>query len=71
MEYMYSLTNHGIHVLIKIDKTTGNNRVYIHVTFGGIFTIRQGLTSRPLHGKTALTITNITLWNSSKITIND
>ena len=42
---MYSLTKHRIHALIKIDKTcwkiaTGNNRVYLHVTFGGIFTIQ-------------------------------
>ena len=58
---MYSLTKHRIHALIKIYKTcwkiaTGNNRVYLHVTFGGIFTIQQGLISCPLHGKTALNI---------------
>ena len=63
---MYSLTKHRINVLIKIDKnfwksTTGDNRVYLHVTFGGIFTIQQGLISCPLHGKTTLKISNITL----------
>ena len=63
---MYSLTKHRIHALIKIYKTcwkiaTSNNRVYLHVTFGGIFTIQQGLISCPLHGKTALKILNITL----------
>ena len=50
----------------SIDKTfwkiaTGNNRVYLHITFRGIFTIHQGLISCPLHGKTALKISNITL----------
>ena len=39
---------------------TGNNQVYLHITFRGIFTIRQGLISCPLHGKTALKISNIT-----------
>ena len=63
---MYSLTEHRIHVLINIDKpcwkiATGNNHLYLHVTFGGIFTIQQGLISCPLHGKTALKILNITL----------
>ena len=63
---MYSLTKHRIHVRIKVDKTywkiaKGNNRVYLHVTFGGIFTIKQGLIRCPLHGKTALKIVNITL----------
>ena len=63
---MYSLTKHRIRVLIKIDKTfwksaTGGNWVYLHVTFGGIFTIQQGLVSCPLHGKTALKISNIAL----------
>ena len=43
---------------------TGNNRVYLHITFGGIFTIHQGLISCPLHWKTALKILNITFWNS-------
>ena len=57
------------HLSYSIGKTcwkiaTGNNRVYLHVTFGGIFTIQQGLISCPLHGKTALKISNITLWNS-------
>ena len=73
---MYSLTKHRIHALIKIYKTcwkiaTSNNRVYLHVTFGGIFTIQQGLISCPLHGKTALKILNITLWNSSKVIGSD
>ena len=49
------------HLSCSIDKTcwkiaTGNNQVYLHVTFGGIFTIQQGLISCPLHGKTALNI---------------
>ena len=66
LKYVYPLTEHRIHVLIKTDKTCwkiarGNNRVYLHVTFGGIFTIQQGLISCPLHGKTALKILNITL----------
>ena len=61
LKYVYPLTKHRIHVLIKTDKTCwkiarGNNRVYLHVTFGGIFTIQQGLISCPLHGKTALNI---------------
>ena len=69
---MYSLTKHSIQVLIKIDKpfwkiVTGNNWVYLHVTFSGISTIQQGLISCPLHGKTALKISNITLLNSLKI----
>ena len=69
---MYSLTKHSIQVLIKIDKpfwkiATGNNWVYLHVTFSGISTIQQGLISCPLHGKTALKISNITLLNSLKI----
>ena len=73
---MYSLTKHRIHVLIKIVKTSwkitqASNRVYLHVTFGGIFTIQQGLISCPLHGKTTLKILNITLWNSSKIIGSD
>ena len=73
---MYSLTKHRIHVLIKIDKTywkiaKGSNRVYLHVSFGGIFTIQQGLISCPLHGKTTLRILNITLLNSSKIIGSD
>ena len=50
---------------------TGNNRVYLHITFGGIFTIHQGLISCPLHGKTALKISNITFWNSQKIIGSD
>ena len=55
------MTKQRINFLIKIDKTcwkiaTGNNRVYLHVTFGGIFTIQQSLISRPLYGKTALNI---------------
>ena len=42
---MYSFTKHKIHVLINIGKpcwkiTTVNNRVYLHVTFGGIFAIQ-------------------------------
>ena len=50
---MYSLTKHSIQVLIKIDKpfwkiATGNNWVYLHVTFSGISTIQQGLISCPL-----------------------
>ena len=58
---MYSLTKHRIQVLINIDKTywkvaKSDNRVYLHVTFGGIFTVQQGLISCPLHGKTALEI---------------
>ena len=53
---MYSLTKQRIHVLIKIDKTywkiaKGSNRVYLQVTFGGIFTIQQGLISCPLKGR--------------------
>ena len=64
------------HLSYSINKTcwkiaTGNNRVYLHVTFGGIFTIHQGLISCPLHGKTALKISNITLWNSFKIIGSD
>ena len=62
---MYPLKKHRINFLKKIYKTcwktaTGNNRVHLHVTFGGIFTIQQGLISCPLHGKTALKISNIT-----------
>ena len=62
---MYSFTKHRIHVLINIDKpcwkiASGNNQVYLHVTFGGICTIQQGLLSGPLHGNTALKISNIT-----------
>ena len=30
--------------------------MYLHVTFGGIFTIQQGLISCPLHWKTTLKI---------------
>ena len=30
--------------------------MYLHVTFGGIFTIQQGLISCPLHRKTTLKI---------------
>ena len=64
MKYMYSFTKHRIHILINTDKhcwkiATGNNRVYLHVTFGGMFTIQQGLISCPLHGNTALKISNI------------
>ena len=64
------------HLSCSIDKTcwkiaAGNNQVYLHVTFGGIFTIQQGLISCPLHGKTALKILNITLWNSLKIIESD
>ena len=50
---------------------TGNNRVYLHVTFGGIFTIHQGLISCPFHWKTALKISNITFWKSQKIMGSD
>ena len=34
----------------------GNEEMYLHVTFGGIFTIQQGLISCPLHRKTTLKI---------------
>ena len=30
--------------------------MYLHVTFGGIFTVQQGLISSPLHWKTTLEI---------------
>ena len=70
---MYPLKKHRINFLKKIDKTcwktaTGNNRVYLHVTFCGIFTIQQGLISCPLHGKTAL---NILKYNFVKQLKND
>ena len=70
------MTKHGINVLFKIDKTfrkiaKGNNRVYLHVTFGGIFSIQQGLISCPLHRKRALKISNIALRNSLKIIGSD
>ena len=45
---------------------TGNNQVYLHITFGGIFTIHQGLISCPLHWKTALKISNITFLKQLK-----
>ena len=70
------MTKHGINVLFKIDKTLWkiakvNNRVYLHVTFGGIFSIQQGLISCPLHGKTALKMPNMALKNSLKIIGSD
>ena len=34
----------------------GNDEMYLHVTFGGIFTIQQGLISCPLQWKTTLKI---------------
>ena len=34
----------------------GNGKMHLHVTFGGIFTIQQGLISCPLHWETTLKI---------------
>ena len=58
---MYSLTKRRSYVLIRSNKicwkiATDKHQVYLHVTFGGIFTIQQGLISCPFNWKTTLKI---------------